>query len=143
MVQNQRGASSDPKAAVALAFAAKLVRDRGHVAATDVAALKSAGYDDAQVVEIIAHVALNTLTNYINSALETEIDFPSVTPIGEYDGLCAVAMATGERVPSDATLPSRFDGRTFHFSSAEAKQMFDAEPVSFVKKADGNWSRLK
>jgi len=38
--------------------------------------VKSAGYDEAQIVEIIAHVALNTLTNYINEVLETDIDFP-------------------------------------------------------------------
>ncbi len=83
MRQNQRGASSDPKANIAVAFAAKLVRERGHVAATDIAALEGAGYDPAQIVEIIAHVALNTLTNYINSALGTEVDFPSVAPVSE------------------------------------------------------------
>jgi hypothetical protein len=52
---------------------------RGHVAEGDIEAVKSAGYDDAQVVEIVAHVALNTLTNYINSALATDVDFPRVT----------------------------------------------------------------
>jgi uncharacterized peroxidase-related enzyme len=83
MRENQRGASSDPKANVALAFAAKLTRERGHVSEADVAALKRAGYDDGQIVEIIAHVALNTLTNYINSALATEIDFPIVAPLAE------------------------------------------------------------
>jgi hypothetical protein len=46
----------------------------------DVAAAKAAGYDDGQIVEIILHVALNTLTNYVNSALATDIDFPAVTP---------------------------------------------------------------
>jgi uncharacterized peroxidase-related enzyme len=81
MQANQRGTSSDPKAAVALAFAAKLVRERGHVSAADVSALGDAGYNHAQVVEIIAHVALNTLTNYVNSALATEVDFPKVAPL--------------------------------------------------------------
>ena len=81
MVRNQRGTSSDPKAEVALSFAAKLVRERGHVTDADVAALKTAGYSEAQIVEIVLHVALNTLTNYINSALGTEIDFPQVEPV--------------------------------------------------------------
>ena len=36
------------------------------------------GYTDAQVLEIIAHVALNTFTNYVNEALKTVIDFPVV-----------------------------------------------------------------
>jgi len=30
------------------------------------------------VVEIVAHVALNTLTNYVNEVAETTIDFPAV-----------------------------------------------------------------
>jgi len=83
MVDNQRGVSSDAKANAALVFAAKVVRERGHVNDADVQAVKAAGYDDGQVVEIILHVALNTLTNYVNSALGTEIDFPVVSRLTE------------------------------------------------------------
>ncbi|HEX2875639.1 MAG TPA: carboxymuconolactone decarboxylase family protein [Polyangiaceae bacterium] len=86
MVNNQRGASSDPKANVAVAFASKLVKQRGHVTEVDVQAVRNAGYNDAQLVEIILHVALNTLTNYVNSALATDVDFPVVSPLGEYGG---------------------------------------------------------
>jgi uncharacterized peroxidase-related enzyme len=75
---NRDGASSDAKAAAALRFAAAVVQARGHVGADEVKAVKAAGYDDAQIVEIILHVALNTLTNYVNTALGTEIDFPVV-----------------------------------------------------------------
>jgi alkylhydroperoxidase family enzyme len=35
-----------------------------------------AGYGDAQVVEIVLHVALNTWTNYLNEVAQTVIDFP-------------------------------------------------------------------
>jgi alkylhydroperoxidase family enzyme len=42
--------------------------------------VKLAGYDDAQVLEIILHVALNTWTNYVNEVAQTDIDFPVVTP---------------------------------------------------------------
>lgn len=76
LAANRDGVSSDAKASAALTFAAAVVRRRGHVAAADVAAVKAAGYDDAQVVEILLHVALNTLTNYVNTALATEVDFP-------------------------------------------------------------------
>ncbi len=41
-------------------------------------AVKAEGYDDAQVIEIVLHVALNTWTNYINVVAGTEIDFPLV-----------------------------------------------------------------
>ena len=33
---------------------------------------------DAEVMEIVVHVALNTLTNYVNEVAQTEIDFPEV-----------------------------------------------------------------
>lgn len=42
--------------------------------------MKAGGYDDAQVIEIALHVALNTWTNYINEVAKTDIDFPVVTP---------------------------------------------------------------
>ena len=75
---NRNGTSNDPKADAALRFAAKVVRERGHVSDDDLRAVKSAGYDDAQVIEIVLHVALNTWTNYINVVGATDIDFPLV-----------------------------------------------------------------
>src|SRR5713101_332065 len=79
MTANRNGASNDIKADAAVRFAAKVVRERGHVNPEDVRAVKSAGYDDAQVIEIVLHVALNTWTNYINVVAQTDIDFPVVT----------------------------------------------------------------
>jgi len=79
MFQNRNGGSNDAKANVAVRFAAKLVRNRGEVSDADVRSLKAAGYDDAQVIEIVLHVALNTWTNYLNKVARTEIDFPVVT----------------------------------------------------------------
>ena len=76
---NRNGASNDPKADAAVRFAAKVARERGHVSEDDVRAVKLAGYDDAQVIEIVLHVALNTWTNYINEVAKTDIDFPVVT----------------------------------------------------------------
>ena len=73
---NRRGSSNDPKAEAAVRFAAKVARERGHVGDDDVRAVRMAGYDDAQIVEIVQHVALNTWTNYINEVARTEIDFP-------------------------------------------------------------------
>jgi hypothetical protein len=54
------------------------VCEHGHVTEDDVNAVKSAGYDDAQVIEIVLHVALNTWTNYINVVGKTDIDFPVI-----------------------------------------------------------------
>lgn len=74
---NRHGGSLDPKAEAAVRFAVKVVRERGHVSDADVQAVRMAGYDDAQIVEIVQHVALNTWTNYINEVAKTEIDFPA------------------------------------------------------------------
>ncbi|WPB83666.1 carboxymuconolactone decarboxylase family protein [Sediminicoccus rosea] len=75
---NRAGGSTDPRADAAVRFAVKVVEQRGHVADSDLAAVRMAGYSDAQIVEIVLHVALNTLTNYINEVGGTEIDFPVV-----------------------------------------------------------------
>jgi alkylhydroperoxidase family enzyme len=66
----------DPKADAAVRFALKLVRDRGYLGESDLLALKAAGYGDAQVIEIVLHVALDTWTNFVNVVGGTEIDFP-------------------------------------------------------------------
>ena len=76
---NRNGASNDPKADAAVRFAAKVATARGHVSDDDVRAVRLAGYDDAQVIETVLHVALNTWTNYINEVAQTDIDFPVVT----------------------------------------------------------------
>jgi uncharacterized peroxidase-related enzyme len=75
---NRNGTSNDPKADAAVRFAVKVARERGHVSEADFRAVKAAGYDDAQVIEIVLHVALNTWTNYINEVAKTDIDFPVV-----------------------------------------------------------------
>lgn len=78
IAMNRKGASSDPRADAAVRFAAKVADQRGHVSDADLQAVRMAGYDDAEILEIVVHVALNTLTNYVNEVGGTEIDFPVV-----------------------------------------------------------------
>ncbi len=80
MAANRNGTSHDPKADAAVRFAVKVARERGHVSPDVLRAVQTAGYDSAQIIEIVLHVALNTWTNYINELAETEIDFPVVMP---------------------------------------------------------------
>jgi uncharacterized peroxidase-related enzyme len=75
---SRNGASGDPKAGAAVRFAGKIVAARGHVSDADLEAVRQAGFDDAQIIEIVLHVALNTLTNYVNEVAGTAIDFPMV-----------------------------------------------------------------
>ena len=77
---NRNGHSSDPKASAAVHFATRVALERGHVSDADVNAVKEAGYSQAEIVEIVVHVALNILTNYVNEVALTEIDFPLVNP---------------------------------------------------------------
>jgi uncharacterized peroxidase-related enzyme len=76
---NRGGTSNDPKADAAVRFAIKVARAQGRVGDDDLRAIRLAGYDDSQVIEIVQHVALNFWTNAINGVAKTEIDFPAVT----------------------------------------------------------------
>ncbi|MBW9051322.1 carboxymuconolactone decarboxylase family protein [Rhizobium mesosinicum] len=75
---NRKGSSSDAKANAAVSFAARIAEARGHVSDADLAAVRAAGFSDAQIVEIVALVAENTFTNYLNEVARTDIDFPAV-----------------------------------------------------------------
>ncbi len=75
---NRKGASADAKANAAVSFAVKIAEARGHVTDADITAVRSAGFSDGQIVEIVALVAENTLTNYLNEVAKTDIDFPVI-----------------------------------------------------------------
>ena len=78
---NRNGASNDPKADAAVRFAAAAVRQRGHLSDEQIKAVRDAGYSDAQLLDVLLAVALNTFTNYVNEVARTEVDFPAVEPL--------------------------------------------------------------
>jgi len=82
----QTGESDDPRTQAILAFALKVVEERGQVTGDDVQALRDHGVSDEEIVEIIGHVALNLYTNYVNVALDVPVDFP-VIPFREPAGV--------------------------------------------------------
>jgi uncharacterized peroxidase-related enzyme len=74
-----RGASAeDAQTDAALKFAKAIIEKRGAVGDTDLQAVKSAGFSEGEIAEVIANVALNIFTNYFNETAKTEIDFPRV-----------------------------------------------------------------
>jgi uncharacterized peroxidase-related enzyme len=75
---NRKSESGDPKANAAVSFAGKVVRERGHITAADVKAVRDAGFSDGQIVEILAVTAEDIFTNLLNVVAETDIDFPVV-----------------------------------------------------------------
>jgi uncharacterized peroxidase-related enzyme len=72
------GDGKDPFERALASFAKKIVHQRGHVSDEDFKNARKAGIDDGLMMEVVAHVALNTLTNYANELAGTEIDFPVV-----------------------------------------------------------------
>lgn len=72
--------SENPKIDSALKFAKKILEKRGGVSNDDVEMVRSAGYSDAEMLEIVGNVVLYTFFNYINLVASTEVDFPLVTP---------------------------------------------------------------
>jgi uncharacterized peroxidase-related enzyme len=72
----RKGSSTDAKAAAAVRFAVQVASTRGGVSDADIAAVKEAGYSEAQIVEIVALVVENVFTNFLNRVAQTDIDFP-------------------------------------------------------------------
>lgn len=75
---NRAGTSQDAKAAAAVKFARALVEHKGDVTTGELDDVRSAGYSDAEIVEIITHVGMNILTNILGKASRVDIDFPKV-----------------------------------------------------------------
>jgi uncharacterized peroxidase-related enzyme len=75
---NLRGHADNTKTQAALDFAKAVLKNRGHVTDTQLEAVRAAGYNDAEIVEIVAHVGMNVFTNYFNHVAKTVIDFPLV-----------------------------------------------------------------
>ena len=79
IAQARQGTAGDAKAAAAARFARQIALERGKVGDADIAAVREAGFSDAQIVEIVAVVAENFLTNLVNNVIGTDIDFPAMS----------------------------------------------------------------
>ena len=76
--RNLEAKSSNLQIGAALNFAKIVVEKRGFVSNADFQKVRDAGYDDGEIIEILAHVTHNIFTNYFNHIVGTEIDFPVV-----------------------------------------------------------------
>jgi AhpD family alkylhydroperoxidase len=78
-IEGARHANSECKTArVFLDFARKIVETRAQISDEDIAQVRNQGFGNKEIVEVVGHVFLNTLTNYLNHIAGTEIDFPVV-----------------------------------------------------------------
>ena len=87
MTASRDAESADPKTRALLELAVLVNTARGHIDDAAFGAAREAGLSDGEIVEVVAHVALNVFTNYLNSVAQTTIDFPevSVTPVVSAD----------------------------------------------------------
>jgi uncharacterized peroxidase-related enzyme len=76
----RRATSANIKSDAALKLARTITLQRGHISDADLQVARSASLSDAEIVEIVEHVALNIFTNYVNNVARTVIDFPEVKP---------------------------------------------------------------
>ena len=78
LTDNLRGRSADERTGAALRFVMAVAEARGQVEDDDLRRIREAGYSEAEIVEIIAHVGMNLFTNYFHNVARTEVDFPRV-----------------------------------------------------------------
>lgn len=82
IVLARKGHAYDPKRDAAVQFARKVIETRGQVSDADLKAVRDAGYPEANIIEIVALVAMYTLTNFFNNVFDPEKDFPAVAAAG-------------------------------------------------------------
>ena len=73
--------SEDESRAAALRFVREVVDNKAHVSDEAFDDVREAGYSDEQIMEMIANVAVTSYSNFMNNAIETEVDIPQVEPI--------------------------------------------------------------
>ncbi len=78
----RRGDSESDKERALLDLASRIVEHRGHHVGFEVAAARSAGFSDGEIVETVHLVGLTTTSNYLDCVANTEVDFPPAEDLG-------------------------------------------------------------
>ena len=81
LTASRRAQSSSAHDQAALVLARQIVESRGAISDGDLRRARDAGLGDAEIAEVVGHVAINVFTNYFNQLADTEIDFPKVEPL--------------------------------------------------------------
>lgn len=62
---------------------------------------------------------------------------------GEFGDLCALGLTMGKEVKTDCAVNEMVGGKTYCFSSADAKGKFMTDPPAMVSKAEQNFVKMK
>jgi uncharacterized peroxidase-related enzyme len=71
----RKAAAAEPRANAMLRFTQAVVLQRGEISDAELALVRQAGLSESEIIEIIANIALNIFTNYLNIISKTETDF--------------------------------------------------------------------
>ncbi|MCP4591735.1 MAG: carboxymuconolactone decarboxylase family protein [bacterium] len=77
----RKGESADSRVRALLSLATAVVERRGQVSDGEIQAARDSGLSDAELLEAVAIVVLNTFTNYVNALAQTKVDFPPAPSI--------------------------------------------------------------
>ncbi|GAA2104763.1 carboxymuconolactone decarboxylase family protein [Kitasatospora saccharophila] len=78
LLATRRGTDADPRMDQVLRLTASMMDTGGRVTDEEIEAAHRAGVTDAEISEIVAHIALNVLSNYFNHVAQPDLDFPPV-----------------------------------------------------------------
>lgn len=78
MIAGRTFRSENEKFQAGLTFVKKMLESPASVSSDDVEPLRSVGYSDGDILEIVANVIRNIYTNYVNIISETIVDWPVV-----------------------------------------------------------------
>lgn len=73
----RRGTVSDPKIEALVRFVSISIHPKSRISDEALRAVKAAGYNDAQITEILLVVAQTVFTNLFNRVHQTPLDFPA------------------------------------------------------------------
>jgi uncharacterized peroxidase-related enzyme len=81
ILAGRTGNATDQRTKAALTFAQDVRQQAGRVDPSQLAAVREAGFDDGEIVEIVASVVLGSFTNLLNNVADTELDVPRAAPV--------------------------------------------------------------
>ncbi len=72
----RRGTPQQPKLAALVKFVNAAIQPKGRISDDDLRAVKAAGYNDAQITEVLLTIGHTVFTNLFNRVHQTPLDFP-------------------------------------------------------------------
>jgi YHS domain-containing protein len=71
----------------------------------------------------------------LTAAFAGALLFATAAVAGEFDNMCAMGLATGQKIKTDCSISSQVDGKTYCFGSSAAMTEFMKDPKGNLAKA--------